>query len=166
MGGMIVQEMIRQAPARVNRLVLYATGAKGVLPGRFETIETSMQRARADGASATARRISATWFLRREATKAYGQCAEVAELAELDAILAGLCRHAGLVGRGSFAANINAETLILWGDLDRTYSWPQIDLLWQRIPKSHLAVVPSCAHAVHMERPDIFNTLLEDFLRP
>ena len=149
----------------MNRLVLYATGAKGVLPGRFETIETSMQRARADGASATARRISATWFLRREAAKAYGQCAEVAELAELDAILAGLAAMRDWSGEDHLP-NIDADTLILWGDLDRTYSWPQIDLLWQRIPKSHLAVVPSCAHAVHMERPDIFNTLLEDFLRP
>jgi 2-hydroxy-6-oxonona-2,4-dienedioate hydrolase len=52
MGGMVVQDMIRQAPDRVARLVLYSTGALGLLPGRFEPIETSMQRAKDDGAKA------------------------------------------------------------------------------------------------------------------
>ena len=27
-----------------------------------------------------------------------------------------------------------------------------------------LAVVPGCAHAVHLEKPDLFNLLLADFL--
>ncbi len=163
MGGMIVQEMVRQAPERVNRLVLYATGSRGVLPGRFETIETSMERARQDGARATARRISATWFLEREAADAYPACAEVAQVSGLEAILAGLAAMREWSGEDHLS-EIPAETLILWGDRDRTYAWPQIELLWQQIPNSNLAVLPSCAHAVHMERPEIFNRLLEDFL--
>ncbi|MCP4391097.1 MAG: alpha/beta hydrolase, partial [Gammaproteobacteria bacterium] len=35
MGGMIVQEMVTIAPARVDKLVLYGTGPVGMLPGRF-----------------------------------------------------------------------------------------------------------------------------------
>ena len=163
MGGMIVQEMVRQAPERVNRLVLYATGAHGVLPGRFETIETSMHRARNDGAKATARRISATWFLRKEAAEHYNHCAEVAELAGLDAILAGLVAMRDWSGEDHLP-NIAADTLIVWGDQDRTYNWSQIELLWRSIPKSNLAVLPSCAHAVHLERPTLFNSLVADFL--
>ncbi len=90
MGGMIVQEMARLDQSHVERLVLYGTGATGVLPGRFETIEESKARAKADGAKATARRISATWFLERENAPALEACAEIAEQASPEAIQAGL----------------------------------------------------------------------------
>ena len=164
MGGMVVQDLIRQAPQRVARLVLYGTGALGVLPGRFEPIATSMERARNDGARATARRISATWFLQSEAAPAYEGCAAIAEKSGLPAILAGLKAMEGWSGEAHLPA-IESETLILWGDKDRTYPWSQTECLWRAIPKSNLAVVPGCAHAVHLERPEIFNPLVEGFLR-
>lgn len=164
MGGMIVQEMVHQAPERVDRLVLYATGSIGDLPGRFEPIETSMARAREDGAEVTARRIAATWFLEREAATEYEPCASIAAMAGLDAILAGLEAMRNWSGADRLT-RIDAETLILWGDRDRTYAWRQIESLWTQIPKTHLGVVPDAAHAVHMERPDIFNALLGGFLR-
>lgn len=165
MGGMIVQEMVLQAPERVARLILYGTGAVGVLPGRFEPIETSMARARQDGAEATARRISATWFLEGERAEHYPACAAIAAQSSLDAILAGLSAMQGWTGEDHLAA-ITAETLILWGDGDRTYPWSQTERLWQTIPDTQLAVVPGCAHAVHMERPALFNQLIDAFLAP
>ena len=33
------------------------------------------------------------------------------------------------------------------------------------IADADLAVVPNCAHNVHLEKPKLFNTLLADFLR-
>ena len=45
MGGMIVQEVARLAGTRIDKLILYSTGAQGVLPGRFETIAQSKARA-------------------------------------------------------------------------------------------------------------------------
>lgn len=163
MGGMIVQEMIRQAPDRLDRLILYGTASVGILPGRFEPIETSMERAEADGPRATARRISATWFLKGEAAPEYPLCAEIAEQSALPAILAGLEAMRDWSGEDNLA-KIEAETLILWGESDRTYAWTQVEKLWRTIPDSHLAVVPGCAHAVHMERPEIFNLLVSGFL--
>lgn len=163
MGGMIVQEMIHKDPERIARLVLYGTGAKGILPGRFESIATSMERARADGAKATARRISATWFLHADTAPSYPACAAIAEQSTLRAILAGLEAMQAWTGE-DYLPEITAETLILWGDRDRAYLWPQIEKLWRTIPNSHLAVVPGCAHAVHMERPEIFNRLVGEFL--
>jgi pimeloyl-ACP methyl ester carboxylesterase len=147
----------------VGRLVLYATGAVGVLPGRFETIETSMARARADGPEATARRIAATWFVQGEDAPAYPGCADIAARADLPAILAGLAAMRDWSGVDHLP-RIASPTLILWGDRDRTYPWSQIAGLWQAIPDSNLAVVPSCAHAVHFEEPAIFNALLDRFL--
>lgn len=163
MGGMIVQDIARKAPQRIRKLILYATGAQGVLPGRFETIAESKARARADGAQATARRIAATWFLDREAAPAFDGCAAIAERAGLVAILAGLDAMEHWSGE-AFLAEIRPETLVLWGDSDRTYTWDQTALLWQTIPRARLAVVPGCAHAVHLEKPDLFAALLRDFL--
>lgn len=163
MGGMIVQDMARKAPDRIKKLVLYATGAKGVLPGRFETIAQSKARALADGAQATARRIAATWFVHRENAPGYASCAAIAERASLDAILSGLDAMQGWSGEAALA-NLPQDTLVIWGDRDRTYAWQQTELLWRTIPKTRLAVVPGCAHAVHLEKPDLFQALLRDYL--
>jgi pimeloyl-ACP methyl ester carboxylesterase len=164
MGGMIVQEVARKDRDRIVDLVLYATGAIGVLPGRFETIAQSKERAVADGARATARRIAATWFLDRENAPAYEACARIAERAAPAAIAAGLDAMQAWSGR-EFLPRIALRTLVLWGDNDRTYAWQQPELLWTAIPGAALAVVPGCAHAVHLEKPDLFNRLLRDFLR-
>jgi pimeloyl-ACP methyl ester carboxylesterase len=62
MGGMIVQEIAARQDERIERLVLYGTGPLGSMPDRFEPLEVSMDRLKADGVAATAERISATWF--------------------------------------------------------------------------------------------------------
>lgn len=164
MGGMIVQEMIHAAPERVRKLILYGTGAVGVLPGRFETIDTSMARAKADGPVATARRISATWFLHEASAEHFATCAAIAEKSALTAILSGLRAMQGWAGEAHLAA-IGSDTLVLWGDKDRTYPWSQTELLWHTIPNAQLAVVPGCAHAVHMEKHNVFNLLVGEFLK-
>ena len=163
MGGMIVQEMVRLAPGRVRKLVLYGTGAVGTIPGRFEPIETSIQRARTDGPKSTARRIAATWFLKKEKAPEFSACAQIAEASTLPAIVSGLQAMQDWSGLDNLA-KITSPTLVLWGDNDRTYSWPQIETLWRNIPGCQLAVLPACAHAVHMERPSLFNQLIDGFL--
>jgi len=146
-------------------LVLYATVAVGGIAGRFETIDESNARAETAGARATARRIAATWFLQNDRAERFQICAAVAEQAGLPAILAGLDAMQAWSGQAALSA-LDAETLILWGDRDRTYSWDQTSLLWSGIPVAHLAVVPACAHAVHMEKPALFSQIVLDFLRP
>ena len=164
MGGMIVQAMVKLAPERVRRLVLYGTGPLGVLPGRFETIATSRARLLADGVAATARRIAATWFLRGEAAEGFALCAELGQQASLAAALASLQAWENWDGRGNLA-EITCPTLVLWGSHDRSYAWSQPEALWRGIPGADLAVVPNAAHNVHLEQPLIFNAVLADFLR-
>lgn len=164
MGGMVVQEMARRDPQAVQKLILYGTGPVGVLPGRFETIAESKRRAQVDGPSATARRIAATWFLNREDDPAFSHCADIAEQSAADALPAGLDAMEAWSGEAALASTTQ-DTLVLWGDHDRTYDWSQPYKLWTEIPNSRLAVVPGCAHAVHLEKPGIFNALVDDFLR-
>jgi 2-hydroxy-6-oxonona-2,4-dienedioate hydrolase len=163
MGGMIVQEMVATAPERVARLVLYGTGAFSNVEGRFETYEESKRRAEADGPRATARRITATWFRQGEHAPGYEACAAIAEQASLQAIHAGIDAF-GNWSREANLPNIAAPTLIIWGEHDKSYAWSQIEQLWRTIPGASLAVVPGCAHAVHLEKPELFNLLLADFL--
>jgi len=164
MGGMIAQEIAHRDAARVDQLILYGTGSVGVLPGRFETIAQSKARAREDGASATARRIAATWFLYRDGSTAFEACAQIAQCASQEAIQSGLdaMEHWSST---DYLQTLTPETLLIWGDQDRTYSWTQIETLWRTIPDTHLAVLPHCAHAVHLENPEAFNKLLLNFLQ-
>jgi len=163
MGGMIVQEMVALAPERVDRLVLYGTGPVGLMPGRFETIDESRRAVRERGVEATGRRIAATWFLHGESAQGYELCAELALRATEQAALAGLSAMEHWSGVASLA-QIKSPTLVLWGDSDRAYLWPQPEQLWHGIAGAQLAVIPGCSHAVHLEKPQLFNAVLEDFL--
>lgn len=163
MGGMIVQEMAAMAPERIERLVLYGTGPVGLMPGRFETIDVSRARLKDEGVELTGRRIAATWFLHGEQAKRYQECADIAVMASTQAALAGLSAMESWSGV-SFLAKIAAPTLVLWGDGDRAYQWPQPKQLWEEIPGAQLAVIPGCSHAVHLEKPELFNAMLMDFL--
>jgi pimeloyl-ACP methyl ester carboxylesterase len=163
MGGMVVQEMVRMAPQRVIRLVLYGTGPLGLLPGRFETMARSRERLAQDGVDATARRISATWLLHREASPMAQALGDLAAQASAQAAEAGLWAMERWDGRANLS-HITQPSLIVWGDQDRSYQWPQVEKLWREIAGASLAVLPNCSHALHLEYPEFFHSLLLDFL--
>jgi len=163
MGGMIVQAMAAQVPERIGSLVCYGTGPVGVMPDRFETIEASRARLKDEGLEATVRRIAATWFRKGEAAAGYEACVGLGLKASMQAAMASLAAWETWDGRPGMDA-IRANTLIVWGDRDRSYGWQQPEALWRGIEGSSLAVVPGCAHNVHMEKPDIFNSIIGDFL--
>lgn len=163
MGGMVVQDIVHQAPGRVRRLVLYGTGPLGSIPGRFETMARSRERLAEDGVQRTARRICATWLLQREASPAFPALADLAAQASAQAAEAGLWAMERWDGRGRLGA-IGAPTLVLWGEHDRSYGWAQVEQLWRGIPGASLAVLPACAHALHLERPALFHALVREFL--
>lgn len=163
MGGMIVQDLAATHPDRIARLILYGTGPLGAMPDRFEPLETSRARVRTDGVARTIRRIGATWFRAGETARGFDVVARLGAEASLGAALAGLDAMSHWDGRGALD-RLTMPSLVLWGDGDKSYRWPQIEMLWQRLPRAALAVVPGAAHAVHLEKPELFHALLEDFL--
>ncbi|MBE0412765.1 alpha/beta hydrolase [Yoonia sp.] len=164
MGGMVAQEIAAKVGDRVLGLILYGTGPIGLLPDRFEPIEVSRQRLIADGVEKTSRRIAATWFRDGEAATGYELVAKIGSSTSREAALAGLDAMAHWDGRSALPF-LTMPTLILWGELDRTYHWSQIELLWRMLPNAQLAVIPGAAHATNLEKPHLFNTVLEDFLK-
>ena len=159
MGGMVVQEMARAAPGRITQLFLYGTGPLGSLPGRFETMEQSRQRLRADGVAATGHRISAKWFVRGADDPAHALCARLASQAGEDAALAGLNAMEAWDGRERIG-NLRVPTQLIWGEHDRSYNFEQVQALWRGIPDCSLAVIPHASHAAHLEQPAIFHEIM------
>jgi len=163
MGGMIVQAMAALSPERIGSLVCYGTGPVGVLPDRFETIEMSRTRLKDEGLERTVKRIAATWFRKGETATGYPACVKLGLKASMQAALASLSAWETWDGRPGMA-KIKADTLVVWGDRDRSYGWSQPEALWRGIRNSSLAVVPGCAHNVHMEKSELFNSIIGDFL--
>jgi len=163
MGGMIVQEIAAHHTGRIDGLVLYGTGPLGLMPDRFEPIETSMARLKSEGVRATADRISATWF--RDGTDGHGYPTTrgIARQANPQAAENALIAMRDWDGRDTLS-RIDMRCRIIWGDQDRSYRWPQVNALWAGIPRTELAVIPGASHAAHMEKPDMFNALVQDFL--
>ncbi|TRD23257.1 alpha/beta fold hydrolase [Palleronia caenipelagi] len=163
MGGMIVQEMTRTRPERVSKLILYGTGPLGLMPDRFEPLETSHARLLSDGVAATIKRIGATWFLHGAKGRGYDRVTEIGAAANLHAAEAALGAMARWDGRPALP-HLTMPTLVIWGDTDRSYRWPQIETLWSTLPDAHLAVIPHSSHAAHLEKPHLFQALITDFL--
>ncbi|MDG4647500.1 alpha/beta fold hydrolase [Roseibacterium sp. SDUM158017] len=163
MGGMISQEVARRVPHRLERLVLYGTGALGSMPDRFEPIEVSLDRLRQDGVALTARRIAATWLLHGEAHPAFEALCAIGAQADASAARTALSAMAAWDGRDALP-QLTMPSLIIWGDEDRSYRWAQVQHLWTNLPNASLAVIPGASHAAHVEKPEIFRLILEDFL--
>lgn len=163
MGGMIAQEMAVQRHDAVEKLILYGTGPVGLMPDRFEPIATSRSRLADDGVPRTIARIGATWFKSGERAAGYAKVVSIGEQASPQAAMAALDAMAHWDGREALHS-LDMPTLVIWGDSDRSYRWPQVEKLWQDIPNADLSVVPRASHAVHLEKPDLFHKLVSDFL--
>ncbi len=163
MGGMVVQQMAAMQKERIKKLICYGTGPIGVLPDRFETLDQSRERLASDGLGATAKRIATTWFVDGENAQGFPVCENVGKKATLQAALASLAAWEKWDGSATLET-ISCPTLVLWGDRDRSYGWSQPESLWQGISDSYLAVMPGCAHNAHMEKPGLFNMIVDDFL--
>jgi len=61
-------------------------------------------------------------------------------------------------------ARITAATLVVVGDHD-IVTLDHTSTLFRAIPNSELAVVPGTSHFLTMEKPDLVNRLLLDFLK-
>jgi pimeloyl-ACP methyl ester carboxylesterase len=90
-------------------------------------------------------------------------CKNASSETTLDAADASLVAMKSWNGKNNLY-KINNKTLIIWGDLDKSYDKNQIDILHSNIKNSELKIINGFAHNVHLENPKIFNKLLLDFL--
>ena len=163
MGGMIVQEMAKKYGNKIVKLICYSTGPQGEMPGRFESVDQSRENLKKKGLEITAKNIAKTWFVRKENAKYFDICIEAGKQTSTKAVDDALIAFKNWNGVDTLK-NIKNETLIVWGDQDKSYNLEQIKTLEKSIKKSKLVIFKNCAHNVHLEQPDQFNNTIKNFL--
>ena len=164
MGGMIAQEMANIAGEKILKLICYGTGPRGNIPGRFETIDQSREKLKINGLKDTAHRIAKTWFIDGEDAKYFYLCEKAGKETSKEAADNGLVAMKKWDGVKNLK-NIRNETLIVWGDQDKAYNFNQVETLNENIPNSNLMIIKDSSHNVHLEKPDEFNKIVEEFLK-
>ena len=163
MGGMIVQEITKIIGHRVNKLICFATGSIGDIPGRFETMDETREKLKKDGTKISFSRVPPKWFVNGNKDKNYFLCENAVINVSLEAADNALLAMKNWRGIDNLK-NIENETLIIWGDKDISYNFDQVDTLNKNIKNSHLEIFKGCCHNVHLEQPDKFNILIKNFL--
>ena len=164
MGGMIVQEMAKKRRDKILKLVCYSTGPRGEMPGRFETVDQSRENLKKKGLKITAKNIAKTWFVKGEDAKYFDICIEAGKQTSIETVDNALIAFKSWNGVNTLK-NIKNETLIVWGDQDKSYNLEQIQTLEKKIVKSTLVIFKNCAHNVHLEQPEQFNKTIRDYLK-
>jgi len=163
MGGMIVQEITKLIGDKVNKLVCFATGSIGEIPGRFETIDETREKLKKDGIEFSFSRVPKKWFVKGDKDKNYYLCKNAVKDVSLETADNALLAMKNWRGKEDLK-NIKNETLIIWGDKDTSYNFDQVDTLKKNIKNSRLEIFKDCAHNVHLEQPDQFNNLVQKFI--
>ena len=133
MGGMIVQEMAKLSGEKINKLICYATGPIGDIPGRFEPIDESREKLKENGIEITSNRISKKWFVEGDKAKYFYLCDNANKVVSeetADNALNALKNWKGLEN----LKKIKNKTLIIWGDKDTAYNFDQVDILKKIYP--------------------------------
>ena len=163
MGGMIVQEIAKLAGERINKLICFATGSIGEIPGRFEPIDETRKRLKDEGIEISFSRVPKKWFVKGDQDKNYYLCKNAVEHVSLQTADNALIAMKNWSGIDNLK-NIKNETLIVWGDKDISYNFDQVDTLNKNIKNSKLEIFKGCSHNVHLEETIKFNNLLKKFI--
>ncbi len=163
MGGMIVQEIAKLEGDRINKLICFATGSIGEIPGRFEPIDETRKRLQEEGADISFSRVPKKWFVKGDKDKNYYLCKNAVQNVSSKTADNALKAMKNWSGRDDLK-NIKNETLIVWGDKDISYNFDQIDTLNKNIKNSKLEIFEGCSHNVHLEETEKFNNLIKKFI--
>ena len=163
MGGMIVQEITKLIGDRVNKLICFATGSIGDIPGRFETMDETREKLKEEGTQLSFSRVPPKGFVKGDKDKNYFLCENAVKNVSLETADNALLAMKNWRGKENLK-NIKNDTLIIWGDKDTSYNFDQVDTLNKNIKKSRLEIFKNCAHNVHLEQPDQFNNLVQEFI--
>jgi len=163
MGGMIVQEMVKISGDRIKKLICFATGSIGDIPGRFESMDTTRKRLKKDGLKETVSRVPQKWFVEGAKAKYYYLCENAVKDISKETADNALVAMKNWRGYENLK-NIKQDTLIIWGDKDVSYNFDQVDTLKKNIPNSKLEIFKGCSHNAHLEEPQKFNETVKNFL--
>jgi pimeloyl-ACP methyl ester carboxylesterase len=163
MGGMLVIEIAVTISNQIDKLICYGTAASGNFENRFETIEESKIRVKNDYASFK-KMAHAKWFYTGENDKYFNLSFDSGKGIPIESAINSLDVMKNFTAKNRIS-NIKNKTLIIYGDSDKTYGMKDILFLKDNINNSQLCVLPACGHSPHLEKVELFNKILIDFLK-
>ena len=166
MGARVALEVAARAPARVTRLMLADTGVHGVRPGEAESRYALRDLGRRSGFA----ELVDAWLPGMVGTKARGD-------AVLMETLRSMCLRAGqsvfeaqtqaLLHRpdtGPILQTLTGPVAVVVGAEDQWSPPDQHRAIAARISGARLHVIPGAGHMAPAERPDVFNTVIAEWL--
>jgi pimeloyl-ACP methyl ester carboxylesterase len=167
LGGYVLFELLRQAPARVRGLVLADTRTSVDTPERLAARERSIERARTQGASAIADEmlpglLGPTTHARRPQVVA--QVRALIESQPPETIVAGLQAIMTRPDSAAVPPSVAVPTLIVVGDEDVITPPSDAQAIHRAVRGSTLVTISGAGHMSNLEDPDAFNAALRRFL--
>ncbi|HEX4157633.1 MAG TPA: alpha/beta hydrolase [Rhizomicrobium sp.] len=175
MGGMVVQEFLRNRGQRVASVCLYATSPGLAQPETPEAVEAARARAR----EFMERRIGpldrgmtmremAESVLDQLLAPGAPQSARDAAIESISSVPPDIYRDAMrciLSFDGTkIIPTIDGPTLVLAGGADRTMTLDVVQAMTRQIKGARLEVIPNVGHLPNLEDPPAFNDALAEFL--
>ena len=173
LGGRIALRLALAAPERVRALILESTS-----PGIADPTDRAARRERDATLADTIERDGLPAFVAQwESLPLFAGQSRLpaATRARLRAqrlrhTAAGLANSLRGIGAGmddplfDRLPALTMPTLLIAGELDLTYV-AHVQRMTTMIPRAEAALVPDAGHTVHLEQPDRFSRIVEDFLR-
>ena len=125
--------------------------------------DRSRENLKKHGLEITAKNIAKTWFVKGENAEYFDICIEAGMQPSLETVDNALIAFKNWDGVGTLK-NIKNQTLIVWGNKDKSYNLNQVQTLKKNISNSSLIVFEGCAHNIHLEKPEEFNRTILNYL--
>lgn len=167
MGGYIAFEVLRQAPERVEKLILLDTNARADRAPQIEMREGLIARAATDDIRQIARELM-EYLIHPDQLGNEALCERIIEMAaDVGGEAFGMQQQA-LISRPDsrdFLPSISCPTLIICGEQDALTPPKVHQEMADLVPGAVLHQIADCGHLSTMERPEEINRLMRDFLK-
>jgi 3-oxoadipate enol-lactonase len=163
MGGMIGMWLARNAPSRIEQLVLCNTAAKF---GLTEIWNQRVATVRASGMKVITDAVIERWFTKEFREKSPKEIDPIVEMLHTTKPegYAGNCAAIRDVDQRWTIGDIKAPTLVIGGKLDPATPYEAAELIAKRIPGAKLVGL-GAAHLSNIEQPEAFTKALDGFLK-
>lgn len=166
MGGFVAFEIMRQAPARVDRLALFDTSARPDAPEMVQRRRALSKLTHIGQFKGVTPRLLPS-FLHPDRLKDEALCRTITEMAERvgpEAFVRQQTANAARPDSRPDLARIACPTLLVCGRQDILTPLALSEEMSQGIPNSTLVVIEDCAHLPTLERPQAATSLLRYWL--
>lgn len=166
LGGYIAFEMLRQAPHRVDRLVLLDTNARADRPEQSEQRRKLIELGRKEGVAAVQRALLSV-LIHPSRMSDRPLVDRIVRMAEDTGLVPFERQQAAIITRPdnrAFLKDIRCPTLIIVGEADQITPLKVHEEMRNGIAGSRLEIVKDSGHLPTMERPEATTALLQAWL--